>query len=110
MTRPLGSFNNRVHLPNHSEDWQRQSKEPGTKRPQAMSSYNLGLFVNKQEPDVRTPTGTEKFVSGFGGKRRPGMRMAGNALTEDLKQSTGLPEGFTLPTIGLTEYRNLTAL
>lgn len=109
MARTLGSFNRRVSLPPHQTDWQRQSEDYSTKAPQAMPSYNLGLFVNKEEPDVRTPTNEEKFYTGFGGKRKPGIRMAGSAF-DDIKQSTGLPEGFTLPTIGLPEIRNLADL
>ena len=107
MSRTLGSFNRRVNLPPHPMDWQRQSFDYSTKDPQAMPSYDFGLFINKEEPDVRTPTNEEKFYTGFGGKRIPGVRMAGDAFTDDIKQSTGMPKGFTLPTIGLAEIRNL---
>lgn len=109
MARTLGSFNKNVNLPEHSSDWQKQPLAEKVKDPQALIGYSLGLFRSNQERDVQVPTNAEKFASSFNNRVRNGTRMAGSALTQDAIQSTGLPEGFTLPTIGLAEMRNLTA-
>jgi len=74
-----------------------------------MTTHNLGYMFGlrgaKQQTERPGKTNEEKFATGQGGKRAPQQRMAGNALTADIRQSIGLPQAFTLPPIGLAELR-----
>lgn len=82
MTRPLGSFNNRVNLPQHASDFRPVAEPPLAKYPESRLGYLLGITTNKSEREAGLPTGEEKFVSSRGQQNRVtmGMRMAGEAM------------------------------
>jgi len=106
--RQLGSFNQHVNLPQHKEDWQPERPERTATRTLTTGGYDLGLHRNATEREEGTPSGAEKFVQGKGRDRRatPSQRMAGQALTADIKQSSGLRQAFThQPIAGAAELR-----
>ena len=83
MTRPLGSFNRRVNLPQHHEDFQ----------PQRLPR------IARLRPEVipgdrgRIETGGEKFVAGRGrsAEHRENRRFAGDVMNIDLRVGQSMP-------------------
>lgn len=99
--RTLGSFNQRVNLPRHAEDYV-PSKEarPAIKTLQT-GGYTLGIARNVTPNEGYAPSGAN-FTRSRG---TPGRRMAGQALNISLTQSTGLPQNLSSPMIGSAELR-----
>jgi len=86
MTRPLGSFNNRLNLPRHKDDHMVRNDTFFAKKPEAVIGYDLGLNRNTTGRQEHVPTGADRFVSGQRKAARyaTGMRMAGQALDPQL--------------------------
>lgn len=105
--RTLGSFNQQVNIPNHPEDRTPAGLEIPSKHPLATDGYDIGIHRNVNLGDAALPSGGEKFVQGQGRSRRrkPEIRMAGQALDADLKHSSGLQRAFAQPMIGSAELR-----
>ena len=108
MTRQLGSFNRYVNPPQHREDWQPERPDEVAAKTLTTGEYTLGIHRNAAEREENTSTGAEKFTQGRGSNRRatPSQRMAGQALNEDIKKSSGLRQAFThQPIAGAAELR-----
>lgn len=88
MTRPLGSFNQRLKLDKKPEDHARIADERLAKNPEAILGYDLGLNRNYYAREESTATNAEKFVSGRGRAPRSSsnMRMAGVELRNQMQQ------------------------
>lgn len=102
MSRTLGSFNQRVNLPRHREDYQPSHPPRIAKlRPEVIPEERGGK------------TGGEKFAAGRGrsGSHHENRRLAGTALNIDLrteqeiKTTPGLKAAFAPPLAGAAESR-----
>lgn len=108
MSRTLGSFNQRVNLPNHPEDF-KVSRRP-----------RIAALKPERIPEERGgTTGAESFAQSRGRGRRTTEknRFAGNALNVDLRStqttgaeqetkfSSGLQSAFAPPLSGGAESR-----
>jgi hypothetical protein len=105
--RTLGSFNRHVNLPHHPEDREATGSNSAAKHPLATGGYDIGIHRNVNPSDTPSATGGEKFSAGRGraGRRKPEIRMAGQALDADIKHSSGLQQAFAQPMIGSAELR-----
>lgn len=105
--RTLGSFNRHVHIPSHPEDRIFAGSGTPAKHPLATGGYDVGIHRNVDPGDTPLPSGGEKFFQGQGQSRRrkPEIRMAGQALDADIKQSSGLQQAFAPPMMGAAELR-----
>jgi hypothetical protein len=65
----------------------------------------FGLKGAKQQTERPGQTGGEKFAAAQGNKRKPQQRMAGQAMGLNLREGTGMPQAFSLPSIGSAELR-----
>lgn len=88
MARPLGSFNSRLKLRRHQDDFKRRSTGEVPEATTATLGYSLGLNRNNLEREETTPSNAEKFVNGRTEANRvsTGMRMAGVELRNQLQQ------------------------
>ena len=99
--RTLGSFNQRVNLPRHAEDYvPSRDDRPAVKTLQT-GGYTLGIAHDVAPKESYAPTGG-KFTQS---RKTPGRRMAGQALNGSVIQGTGLPEATAAPMIGSAELR-----
>jgi hypothetical protein len=105
--RTLGSFNRQVNIPSHPEDREPPGAGTSAKHPLARGGYDMGIHRSTNPEDTPSATGEEKFASGRGRSRRrkPEMRMAGQALDADLKRGSGLQQAFAQPMMGSAELR-----
>lgn len=99
--RDLGSFNRRVNLPKHAEDYAPVKPERPAIKTLQTDGYSLGISRNAYPQDKYTPTGS-KFSQSQG---KPGRRMAGQALGLSVTRGTGLPSVPTASMIGSAELR-----
>ena len=100
MSRTLGSFNQRVNLPRHREDYAPVKPEENATKTLSTGGYTLGIAHNQAPYERPGRTGGEKFVKGTV------RRMAGQAVNMDVTRSTGLASAFSAqPIIGSAQLR-----
>ena len=100
--RTLGSFNRRVNLPNHPEDYTPVAAERSAIKTLQADGYTLGFARNTPPQGRYGPTGGD-----FGQSRQtPGRRrMAGQAIGVRFIRGSGSATTVAPPIIGSTELR-----
>lgn len=97
--RTLGSFNNRVRLLGHRDDYSPIKPDSRAAKTLATGGYTLGIARNVAPYEQPNPTGSEKFAKG-----QP-RRMAGQALNMQVTRGTGLSTVSAAPMMGSAETR-----
>lgn len=99
--RRLGSFNRSLQPEKHPDDWGKKSV-PDAARPKDFKlGYTLGLY--RDAAPYERPSASTTGPGMTGAPRK--MRMAGEALSQELTNSLGLPSSEPLPNIGGAEIR-----
>jgi hypothetical protein len=99
--RTLGSFNQRVNLPRHAEDYVPSKDDRPAVKTLQTGGYTLGI-ARDVAPNERPGSTGARFTQSRG---TPGRRMAGQALNIPVLQGTGLPKIPTSSMMGSAELR-----
>jgi len=100
--RTLGSFNQRVSLPQHPEDRVPSGAERPAIKTLQTDGYTLGIARNAPPNADYGATGGNFTQS----RRTPGrQRMAGQAFNMKVTRGTGFPSAPTEPIMGSAELR-----